>query len=1043
MEALDLTRLLAVITFGVLTAAALYQWSTRRVLAAGWLFASFALVAVAGMVLALVPDDASGPGAAWLRKLSVVALVFFPYCVYRFTTSLAPASRRLDMGALAVTLIVAAAALVVPGVGLDMNVVPTGVHLVYLVLLGAQLTLLSGFAGARLWTSGRDQPHLVRRRTRVLSVATVGLAITLGLAVALVIEPGASGFVLALLVRITALVSALLFLIGFMAPRALVMFGRAPRDEHFQRALGDLMGARTGTDVTQSLLRHVTEMVGARGAALLDEDGRVADAYGDVEDPGEGGTRTGTEATSDAGTVRDGGSDAEGRDTPGERIELPLDSGSLVVWTSPHTPVFGRKELAVISSLGQLAGMALDRSDLFDRERKAHDALRRQIDFSRMLVESSMDGILAFDRNYRYTLWNQGMERLTGIKRADVIGQSAFDVFPFLKEIGEDRHFDGALAGHETVSREQPFDVPATGRRGFFEGRYAPLYGSEGDVVGGLAIVTDVTDRMRVEQEREQRQREEVARAEAEARSEMIEHLQAVTDTALGNLTLDEMVEKLLDRIREVLNMDVAGLALVDESGGALTSSAAAGLEEDVRGLRIAVGEGFLGRVAAERRPLAIESLRREGTVSPLLYDSGIRSVLAVPLLVGGTLIGTLYIGQRQRRSFTAADRTWLQLIADRVALAVQQAGIFEREHRIAETLQRSLLPEHLPEIPGVAIAARYLAGGAGAVGGDWYDVVPLGDGRLGLAMGDVVGHGTAAAALMGQLRSALRAYALEDANPAKVLGRLDRLLQSLGSSGMATLLYVVVDTHQSAAVMGSAGHLPPLLRFADGRTSFLSEAPSVPLGVQARPKFEDRHFQLDPGTTLVLYTDGLIERRGSTLDEGFRALEASVVNAPESPEALCDHVVTELSSAAPSDDTALLVIQPQATGADELSLRQPAEPQALLRIRSAMRRWLSDAGVSAADAYEVLVACGEACANAVEHAYGPGDASFEVEARLADGEVRITVRDFGTWRPPRGRERGRGLRLMEELMDTSEVIRDDGGTTIRLGRTIEREAVS
>lgn len=685
-----------------------------------------------------------------------------------------------------------------------------------------------------------------------------------------------------------------------------------------------------------------------------------------------------------------------------------------------------------------------ERAELHERERKANEALGRQVDFSRMLVDSSLDGILAFDRNHRYTLWNRAMERITGVPRVEVLGRPAFEVFPFLKEIGEDRYFDEALAGREAMSTDRRFEVPATGRQGFFESRYSPVHGADGSVVGGLAIIRDITDRKRAEQEHARRQREEIARSEAEARNRMVENLQTVTDAALGHLTLDDMVTELLDRIMEMIEMDMAALALFDKGDQSLVIHAVAGIDRGAaQGIRIPLGTALVGRVAAERRAVAAEELTRADTVSPLLQEEGVRSLLGVPLLVGGRLVGVLCVGSRRTHRFSTSDTGWLQLVGDRVALAVEHASVYEREHRIAETLQRSLLPERLPDIPGISIAARYLAGGAGAVGGDWYDVVPLARGRVGLAMGDVVGHGIGAASLMGQMRSALRAYALEDGDPATVIRRLDRLLQTMGPTGMATLLYLVLDPDTATGRMASAGHPPPLVREQGGSVRFLDEHASVPLGVQSRASFANRRFELPVGATLVLYTDGLIERRGSALDEGMRRLERVLAGAPDTAEELCDHIVSNLLPDDPADDTALLVVQPVAEPVSRLQLRPPAEPHALGTVRNALRRWLADAGLDEQQAYEILVACGEACANAIEHAYGPGEAVFEVDARLENGRVAICVRDFGRWRSPRGEERGRGLQLMKQLMDTAEVTHAEDGTTVRLERKLAREAVA
>jgi PAS domain S-box-containing protein len=1021
LEASEAARLLTTLAFVALTAASLREWWTRRAPAAGWFALSFlviATVAVSGYVL---PDESESTVVGAVQKVTIVGLVFFPYLLYRMTKVLKPTPRSLDVAAAVATAVVVLATLAIPASEFMDEGDVSGLFSAYTVVFLVDWTLLSAVVAIRLWRAGRDVPALARRRLRALAAGAVGLS------AGLLFAPAES---LALVTQLLALASAVLFFVGFVTPRVLRRPLGGHSEERFTRVVSQLMGATTADEVTRGLLSNAVDAVGGRGASLLDRHGDVIATYGHAP-RGEG----------DASRAEENGPAADAAPGGGQ-VELPLTSSTLVVWTSPFTPIFGRHDLDILASLGRLAELALERSELYDREREAHDALRRQIDFSQMLVESSVDGIMAFDRNYRYTLWNQGMERIAGLSRANVIGRSAFEVFPFLKEIGEDHFFDEALAGRDAISTDRRYDVPDSGAQGFFEARYSPLHGSDGDVVGGLAIVREITDRKRAESEREQRQREEVARAAAEARNRMVESLQAVTDTALGHLSLDAMVTQLLDRIKEMHSMDIAALALLEDDGATLSLHAAAGFENvQPAGLKVPFESGFFGRVAAERRPVAVEELTRAQTPTGLLQEEGIRSVLGVPMLVGARLVGAIVVGRREPYRFTSEDTGWLQLVADRVALAVEQAGVYDREHRIAETLQRSLLPESLPHLPGLGVAARYLAGGAGAVGGDWYDVIALSSGRVGLAMGDVVGHGLGAASLMGQMRSALRAYALEDEQPSSVIRRLDRLLQSIGPSGMATLLYLVLDPGRSRIAFASAGHPPPVVREPDGGVRFLETPSSVPLGVQGMPHFEDSAFDLLPGSTLVLYTDGLIERRDATLDEGFERLGRAIANAPDDPDGLCDHIVGELLPDDPADDTALLVVQSVAGPADRLCLRPRAEPDALASVRDALRRWLDEVGLAEQDAYDVLVASGEACANAIEHAYGPGEASFELDAWVEGGEVAVSVRDFGEWREPR--ERGRGLDLMRRLMDKTEVRRSTDGTTVRLGRALSRKEVA
>ncbi len=237
---------------------------------------------------------------------------------------------------------------------------------------------------------------------------------------------------------------------------------------------------------------------------------------------------------------------------------------------------------------------------------------------------------------------------------------------------------------------------------------------------------------------------------------------------------------------------------------------------------------------------------------------------------------------------------------------------LYEHEHRLVESLQRSLLLDRMPEIPGVALAARYVAGDSIArVGGDWYDAIPLGRGRLGLAIGDVAGHGIDSAALMSELRNALRAYALEHPSPALVVQRLDELLLRLEPAGMATLAYLVYDPASSTLTFAAAGHPYPLLSCPDGSVTYLDRGRSLPLGTGLPEQRPQSSVHLPPGSLLVLYTDGLIERRGRSLDSGFAELAESLRSGGVEPEAACERILADLlATDPPMDDVALLVMR-------------------------------------------------------------------------------------------------------------------------------------
>jgi PAS domain S-box-containing protein len=359
-------------------------------------------------------------------------------------------------------------------------------------------------------------------------------------------------------------------------------------------------------------------------------------------------------------------------------------------------------------------------------------------------------------------------------------------------------------------------------------------------------------------------------------------------------------------------------------------------------------------------------------------------------------------------------------------------------ERKRADVLERSFVPERLPDIPGVQLAARFLPGGAGVeVGGDWYDVFDVGDGRIGLVIGDVAGRGVHAATVMAQLRSALRAYALESHPPATALERLNGLAWTLGRSVMATMIYLVFDPGTGVVRLANAGHLPPLHVRSDGSTAFLEGGRSVPLGAMPATTYREAEYLLEPGSALLLYTDGLVEERRAPIDRGLArlALLASVRDA--GLEGLCDRLL-EMVDGGGEDDVALLALEPLPVVPGRLQLTLPADPLTLASLRRALRSWLVACEATADERNDIVLACNEAFANAIEHAYGPADGSVEMEAALSDHEVSITVRDFGSWREPRGDNRGRGLPLIEALMDSLTVVKAAReGTEVRMTRKL------
>ena len=519
--------------------------------------------------------------------------------------------------------------------------------------------------------------------------------------------------------------------------------------------------------------------------------------------------------------------------------------------------------------------------------------------------------------------------------------------------------------------------------------------------------------------------------------------LQQVTDAALSSLPLDQLLNELLERVRDILEVDTVAILLLEEDGRVLAARAAKGLEEEVeRGVRIPVGRGFAGRVAAERGPVQITDVDHADILNPLLREKGLQSLLGVPMLAEERLIGVLHVGALTKRLFAPDEIDLLQRAADRAALAIG-ARLYERQRGLAEEIQRSLFPRPLPDFPGVSLAARYWPAASAPLGGDWYDAFMLPTGSLGLVMGDVVGRGFRAAALMSQLRSALRAYAFDGNEPWELMTKLNMLLRRIDPGGSATLLYLEFDSDAGQARLASAGHLPPLLRKGD-EASFVDLPRAVPLGVVANPVYDDRELEIDPPLELILYTDGLMERAGEALEDGFERLREAGAPGPPDPEQLADRIVGALlPEGATSDDAAVLVMAVHPLG-DELEVTLVAEPESAPLLRRILRRWLREHGASPDEVEELTLACGEASANAIEHAYPPEARSFLVGAHVEeDGEIVMRIQDWGQWRPPRGTHRGKGMTLMEGLTDSVEVDGGEDGTTVTLRKRPQEAAAA
>ena len=401
-----------------------------------------------------------------------------------------------------------------------------------------------------------------------------------------------------------------------------------------------------------------------------------------------------------------------------------------------------------------------------------------------------------------------------------------------------------------------------------------------------------------------------------------------------------------------------------------------------------------------------------------LLCGSGI----VVPLTAGGRTIGALSITRDE--PYTERELEYAADLAQRAALALDNATRFTFERDLAATLQRSLLPREMPVSPLLTSASRYLPGAQGTqIGGDWYDLLEVDDGQLVLVVGDVMGRGVQAAAIMGQLSATVRAYALEGHSPAQILSRLDRVVQGIEGLHFTTCVVGRLDPVTRTLVLASAGHLPPLLLGPYGGAEFLELDPGLPLGVGGA-HFVERTVQLEPGATVMLYTDGLVESADSPIDEGLERLRAAALAPAQTAEEVCDRVLHLLDRHGDApDDTAILALLLSHRGPSDdvqpLVLDEPATPEVAASVRQAVLGMLGGpAGEPVRDVAALLVT--ELVANVVRHVGG----DLRIRATVQSDVLRIEVCDEAGASPEVAaqagweQESGRGMLLVERLAD-------------------------
>ncbi|GGM04138.1 SpoIIE family protein phosphatase [Micromonospora yangpuensis] len=613
-------------------------------------------------------------------------------------------------------------------------------------------------------------------------------------------------------------------------------------------------------------------------------------------------------------------------------------------------------------------------------------------------------------------LYNDGYAELIGDRHPAAIGRPAAEVFvdvwhlPGVGDVLERTYRQGeSVLEKEAVLPVDRRDGHAAEQATFTRG-HSPVRDSAGRVVGVLTVAAQTT--------------------------QVTNHLESLSDFAAalaGTLTLDDVARVALRYALDAFDADRVAFA-VDDPGGWRTVRRVRGELLDEADERL---PPLWRRVSGDSTaPLAVTARSgvpiftpdgqpmREHAVDR--HDQKVRALASVPLR-SAVVRGGLAVGYHQAHPWSAAERALLSASAELVGQATERARRFETQHGTAQLLQRSMLPEHLPDLPRLRIAARYDPGVDGnAAGGDFYDAFLLPTGGLGVVLGDVAGHDVQAAARMGQVRAALRALALADPRPDAVLTGLDRLVASLGAEAgthelFVTVVFGVIDADRRSITLASAGHPAPLLRrSAPGqpRAEYLDLPTGAPLGLGCRPRTATMAFA--PGDTLLLFSDGVVERRQQSLSVGLARLADVVAEATSGdPRALCA-VATAAVAGATEDDVAVLAVEYAVRPSRSAAMEMPAEPTAPSRVRHWMTEQLTEWQVPETIVGAAVLCTSELTTNALLHA---GTAA-RVEIDLSAERLLVSVSDSGT----RGTvtraqtdtlsSRGRGLGLIEQLSD-------------------------
>ncbi|MGW4565718.1 SpoIIE family protein phosphatase [Streptomyces sp. NPDC004561] len=522
-----------------------------------------------------------------------------------------------------------------------------------------------------------------------------------------------------------------------------------------------------------------------------------------------------------------------------------------------------------------------------------------------------------------------------------------------------------------------------------------------------------------------------------------------VISAALAHARSVQDVIAVLKDTHGIRHLGAASLVMGLVEAGRIRLVAEGPATASVPGTRITrIDEPYpMGEVVRTLSPRFIESPEEFAADYPILWPHltglHITSAAYLPLIAQARPIGAMGLLYSDRRGFSAEERAVLMALGSSIAQSMQRAMLYEQDKDLAQGLQQAMLPRTIPSVRGADIAVRYRSAALGRdIGGDWYDLIPLPGGRVGAVIGDVQGHDTHAAAVMGQLRIVLRAYAAEGHTPATVMARASVFLHELDTDRFATCLYAEADLSTGVVQVVRAGHIDPLIRDADGSCRRIPVEGGLPLGLSAefgRLAYPVSTLELDPGDTLLLCTDGLVEQPGADLDDGMRALADRICEGPDDVRALADRLIQLAEEQGGDDDVALLLLRRHVPEAARPGGRlqqhvAPGDPEALTQarhmIRAAVRSW--GAGERAD---EIELVGDELITNALMHTEGAAILTLRALG-TRDRKLRIEVEDSSSALPRRrdageSGVSGRGLLLVDMLADDWGVEARGGGKAV------------